>query len=450
MYHVEFEMWHELLNAGKLRALAETLSHVNPADIAQFLQEVTKEHAVVVFRLFSKDLAASVFSFLEAERQEELVSSFADSDLRTLIEEMYVDDAVDFLEELPASLVKRVLRVATPQTRESLNRFLHYPQDSAGSVMTAEFVDLKEQMTVSSALEHVRKIALESETAYVCYCTDATRHLIGVLDLLDLLYADKSKTIGEIMQRNVIFARTTDDRELVADLVSKYDFLALPIVDNEERLVGIVTFDDAMDVVTEEATEDIERMAALLPSDTPYLKTGVFSMYKNRILWLLVLMISGMISGSVLGSFEAVLAAVPLLVTFTPMLTGTGGNAGAQSATLVIRGMSLSEISASDWARVLFKEVRVGLLVGLTLGALNYVRVLIFYPNEEHLAFIALTLGVGMLITVVLAKSVGSLLPIIAKKLGADPAVMASPLVTTIVDSLSLLVFLGIATLLLL
>ena len=252
------------------------------------------------------------------------------------------------------------------------------------------------------------------------------------------------------MQRNVILARTTDDRELVADLASKYDFLALPIVDNEERLVGIVTFDDAMDVVTEEATEDIERMAALLPSDTPYLKTGVFSMYKNRILWLLVLMISGMISGSVLGSFEAVLAAVPLLVTFTPMLTGTGGNAGAQSATLVIRGMSLSEISASDWARVLFKEVRVGLLVGLTLGALNYVRVLIFYPNEEHLAFIALTLGIGMLITVVLAKSVGSLLPIIAKKLGADPAVMASPLVTTIVDSLSLLVFLGIATLLLL
>lgn len=446
MKQVEFETWKLLLSAGKLRALAHELSEINSADIAEFFEEISKEQVVLLFRLFQKDQAAEVFSFLDVEKQETLVSSFADADLHNLIEELYLDDAVDLIEELPASLVKKVLRVVSPQMRESLNRYLNYPQDSAGSIMTSEYVDLREDMTVADALQHVQKIALDSETAYVCYCTDSTRHLIGVLNLLDLLYALPEQKVSDIMDSNVIFSHTSDDREQVAELISKYDFLALPIVDNEERLVGIVTFDDAMDVVTEEATEDMERMAALVPSDAPYLKTGIFSMYKNRIFWLLFLMLSGMVSGFVLGSFEAVLAAVPLLVTFTPMLTGTGGNAGAQSATLVIRSLSLGEIGYSDWKKVWLKEVVVGLLVGFTLGTLNYLRVLLFYPSEPQASIMAITLGVSMLITVVLSKSVGCLLPIAAKRLGADPAVMASPLVTTIVDSLSLLIFLSIAT----
>lgn len=445
MYRVEFDEWKSLLEAGKLRTVAQELSSINEADVADFLEEVSPTQTVLLFRLFEKDRAAAVFSFLDSERRTSVVRSFADSDLGALVDELYLDDAADFLEELPAGMVKRVLRAASKETREALNRLLNYPEDSAGSIMTAEYIDLRETMTAETALERVRKLGLDSETAFVCYCTDETRHLIGVLDLLDLLYADSSATVGEIMNRNVIFARTTDDREAAALLISKYDFLALPIVDSEERLVGIVTFDDAMDVVTEEATEDIERMAALLPSDTTYLKTSVFAMYRNRILWLLFLMFSGMISGFVLGSYETVLAALPLLVTFTPMLTGTGGNAGAQSATLVIRGMSLSQIEMKHWLQVLWKEVRVGFLVGLTLGAFNYVRVLLFYPGEPQRAEIALVLAISVLLTVVLSKSVGCLLPIAAHRIGLDPAVMASPLVTTIVDSLSLVIFLSIA-----
>lgn len=445
MYRVEFDEWKSLLEAGKLRTVAQELSSINEADVADFLEEVSPTQTVLLFRLFEKDRAAAVFSFLDSERRTSVVRSFADSDLGALVDELYLDDAADFLEELPAGMVKRVLRAASKETREALNRLLNYPEDSAGSIMTAEYIDLRETMTAETALERVRRLGLDSETAFVCYCTDETRHLIGVLDLLDLLYADSSATVGEIMNRNVIFAHTTDDREAAALLISKYDFLALPIVDSEERLVGIVTFDDAMDVVTEEATEDIERMAALLPSDTTYLKTSVFAMYRNRILWLLFLMFSGMISGFVLGSYETVLAALPLLVTFTPMLTGTGGNAGAQSATLVIRGMSLSQIEMKHWLQVLWKEVRVGFLVGLTLGAFNYVRVLLFYPGEPQRAEIALVLAISVLLTVVLSKSVGCLLPIAAHRIGLDPAVMASPLVTTIVDSLSLVIFLSIA-----
>ncbi len=450
MNGTEFEILRSLFEAGKLRLVSEKLAQMNAADVADFLESLSSRQSLILLRLLSKDQAAEVFAFLDSERKGELVASFADSDLKALIEELYLDDAVDLLGELPASLVRRVLAAASSETRESLNLFLNFSSDSAGSIMTSEYIDLKASMTVADALEVVRNRALESETAYVCYCTDETRHLIGVVDLLDLLYAKSDRTIGEIMNRNVIFAQTSDDREAVAEKIRKYDFLALPIVDNELRLVGIVTFDDAMDVVTEEATEDFERMAALVPSATPYLKTGVFAMYKNRILWLLFLMVSGMISGGILGNFEAVMASFPLLVTFTPMLTGTGGNAGAQSATLVIRGMSLSEITNAEWLRVLWKELRVGLLIGASLGFLNYLRVLLFYPSEPQIATIALVLAVSMLVTVVFSKVVGSLLPMAAKKLGADPAVMASPLVTTIVDSISLLIFLSFATLMLL
>lgn len=443
------ELLKSLLDAGKFRLVSEKLSLMNEADVADFFSALSPKQTLLLFRLLPKDLAASVFAFLDADKKSELVVSFADSDLNALIEELYLDDAVDLLGELPASLVKRVLAVASAETRSNLNLFLNFPSDSAGSIMTSEYIDLKESMRISEALERVRKTALDSETAYVCYCTDDTRHLIGVTDLLDLLYTEGDLTVGDVMDRNVIFAQTSDDRESVAEKIRKYDFLALPIVDAENRLVGIVTFDDAMDVVTQEATEDIERMAALVPSDTPYLKTGVFSMYKNRIFWLLFLMVSGMVSGSILGSFEAIIAAFPLLVTFTPMLTGTGGNAGAQSSTLVIRGMSLGEIEKRDWLRVLYKELRVALLVGLTLGGLNYLRILIFYPNEPMASVIALILALSMLVTVVFSKVVGSLLPMAAKRLGADPAVMASPLVTTIVDSISLLIFLSFATVLL-
>ncbi len=444
-----FVKWNDLLSSSEVRVLVGELVESNPADIAEFFQEIEPHEALLLFRCLPKDNSAEVFSFLDTDLQEEIVASVTREELLALVERSYLDDTVDLLSELPANLVGRVLSVASAEKRETINRFLNYEEDSAGSVMTAEYLSFKESMRVSDAMAHVRAKHPTRETVYVGYCIDETRRLLGVIDLVDLLFAAPDATVGEIMNRSVIFAYTADDRESVAEKIAKYDFLALPIVDAEERLVGIVTVDDALDVVTREATEDIERMAALHPSDEPYLKSSVWGLFKNRIFWLFFLMLSGMISGAIMGSFEALLATAPLLVTFVPMLTGTGGNAGAQSATLVVRGMSLSEIEPSDWLRVLWKEIRVSLLVGVSLGALNYARVLLFYPNEEDIQALALVLGLSMLFTVFLAKSVGCLLPIVAKKLGADPAVMASPLVTTIVDSLSIVIFFCLASALL-
>lgn len=449
MRETMFEGLDTLLEEKHYRALSEALSHENPADTAEYLEHLDEKNAGLVFRLLKKEESVEVFSFLQADLQEKLVADIGDGELSYIIEELSVDDAVDFIEELPAHLVKRVLSTAKPQKRELINRFLNYPQDCAGSVMTSGWAELHENMTVTEAIAHIRTQCPDRESLYVLYVIDRTRHLVGVLDFLDLLYAEPHEKIGSIMERNVISVLTTDDREYVASQIAKYDFLAMPVVDREGRLVGIVTMDDALDVVTEEATEDIEKMAALHPSDAPYLKTGVFSLYKNRIVWLLFLMLSGMITGAVLGQFEAAIAAVPLLVTFIPMLMDTGGNAGAQSAVLVIRGMSLSEISAKDWLCVLWKELRVSLLVGVTLAALNYLRVVLFYPEQPEIAGIALTLALSMMGTVVLAKTVGCLLPIAAKKCRLDPAVMASPVVTTVADTFSILLYFGIATLIL-
>ncbi len=442
---VKLELENDL-EARRFRQVGLKLSEQNPADAAEFLETLSEEQLRLVFRMLKKSVSAEVFSFLSPDVQETLALTATDKDLAFIIEELYTDDAVDFLEELPATLVKKVLSNATPENRLLLNRFLNYPEDSAGSVMTSEYLDFKENMTVAKAIAHIRKTGLDKETVHVGYVIDSTRHLLGMLDIVDLLYADPDALIRDVMHTPVISVTTTDDKEHVAKEIAKYDFLAIPVVDGENRLVGIVTVDDAIDVVTEEATEDMEKMAALHPSDTPYLKTGVFSLYKNRILWLLFLMLSGMITGTILGGYEHAIASIPLLVTFIPMLTDTGGNAGSQSATLIIRGMSLGEVSAKDWLKVLWKELRVSLLVGITLGALNYLRVLLFYPGQEHLQQIALTLAISMIATVILAKTVGSLLPILAKRFHADPAVMAAPLVTTIVDSLTLLVYFGIAT----
>ena len=353
-----------------------------------------------------------------------------------------MDDAVDMLEELPANVVKRVLKNARPDTRKLINQFLNYPENSAGSIMTAEYVGLKQSMTVEQAFAYIRKNGVDKETIYTCYVMDAKRRLEGVVTVKDLLMNPYEEIIGNIMDTHVIKAFTTEDQEEVADSFQKYDLLSLPVVDHEERLVGIVTVDDVVDVMEQEATEDFEKMAAMLPSEKPYLKTGVFQLAKNRIAWLLILMISSMITGGILAKYEAAFAVIPLLVTFIPMLTDTGGNAGSQSSTMIIRGMAVGEIEPGDLFKVLWKELRVGIIVGAILGFVNYVRLVILYPGKEMLC---LTVVLSLMVTVVIAKTIGCVLPIAAKVFHMDPAIMAAPLITTIVDAVSLIIYFQLA-----
>ena len=433
---------YELIEKKKFIELREILIEMNEVDISEFLETLEIEKMTVVFRMLPKEISSEVFAFLESDTQEHIINSVTDSELSEIIEDLFVDDAVDLLEELPAYVVKRVLNNAKSETRNLINQFLRYEENSAGSIMTAEFIHLRKNMTVDSAFEKVRKVARDMETIYTCYVTDEGRRLEGVVSIKSMILSDPNVLLGEIMEDDVISVSTDDDREEVAALFSKYGLLSLPVVDHERRLVGIVTVDDAVDVINEEATEDFEIMAAMRPSEKPYLRTGVFSLAKNRIMWLLVLMISAMLTGKVLEKFESAFAAFPLLVTFIPMLTGTGGNAGSQSSTLIIRGMALSEISMKDIGRVIWKEIRVSVLVGFALSAVNYARLLMMYPDNALLAFVV---ALSLFATVIIAKVTGCILPMLARLVNADPAIMAAPIITTLVDVFALVFYFTMA-----
>ena len=436
----------ELLKAGQYLKLRQLIVNYNVADIAAYMEKMEQDEVLKLFRILPKSMAADVFSYLEIETEQYVITSMSEKDAAGIIDNLMADDATDLLEEMPANVVKRLLAHASPETRRDINHLLRYPEDSAGSIMTVEFVDLKESQTVTQAIERIRKLGVDSETINICYVLDNQRKLKGTIALRYLLLTNPDNKIGDIMHENVISIHTLMDQEEVARQFQKYDFTAMPVVDNEERLVGIITVDDVVDILQEEATEDIEKMAAIVPSDKPYMKTGVFEIWKKRIPWLLFLMISATFTGKIIASFEEALSVYVVLTTFIPMLMDTGGNAGGQASVTIIRGLSLKEIEFSDYLKVLWKEMRVAVLCGLTLAAANFLK-LMFIDRVSLMvsAVVCLTL----VIAVFLAKVVGSMLPMAAKKLGFDPAVMASPFITTIVDALSLLVYFRIATLLL-
>ena len=436
----------KLLEEKKYASLRDILTTINPADIALIFAEIPEEKLPLLFRLLPKELAAEAFVEMDEDMQEHLIKGFSDAELKAVVDELYVDDAVDIVEEMPANVVKRVLKQADPELRKMINEILKYPEDSAGSIMTTEYLSLRPQMTVEEAIKRIRRTCVDKETIYTCYVTDQNRTLIGMLSLKDLLVADDDDIVENIMETNVICVETHTDQEEVAQSLSKYNFMALPVVDKETRLVGIVTFDDAIDVIEEETTEDIEMMAAITPTDKPYLKTSVFEIWKKRIPWLLLLMISATFTTLIISSFESALAAQLVLTSFIPMIMGTGGNSGSQSSVTIIRGLSLDEIEFSDILKVIWKETRVAILCGLTLAVANFFKLILFEGVEVA---ISLTISLTLLITVLVAKVIGSSLPMLAKKIGFDPAVMASPLITTMVDALSLLVYFTTATALL-
>ncbi len=437
---------NELLETKQFQRLHEIIADTNEIDVAAFMEQLTPIQQVMCFRTLPKDQASDVFAELEPETQQTIIASITDQEIGTIIEDLFVDDAVDMLEEMPAMVVKRVLKNAKPETRSLINQFLKYPEDSAGSIMTAEYVDLHKDMTVLQAIDRIRKRGEESEQIYTCYVTNHKRILEGVVTVKELLLSADDTLIEDMMETDVITVTTLDDKESVAQTMMKYDFLAMPVVDQEYRLVGIITVDDVMDVIEEEATEDMEKMAAIAPSDHPYLKTSVFSLAKNRIVWLLFLMISAMFTGSILEHYEAAFVAFPLLVTCMPMLTGTAGNAGSQASTLIIRGMSVGDIQLRDWLRVAFKEFRVAILCGLALCIVNTARLLITYPGQTT---ITIVVSLSLFLIIIIAKCIGSLLPMLAKLIHVDPAIMASPVISTIMDSVSMLLYFNIARVLL-
>ncbi|PNH21303.1 magnesium transporter [Lachnospiraceae bacterium] len=432
-----------LVRSNQFRTLRQELSEMNEVDVAAFMEELDPEKTLVVFRLLPKELASDVFACLELEQQQHIVSSITDKELTNIIEDLAVDDAVDMVEELPANIVKRILQNATPETRTQINEFLKYPENSAGSIMTAEYIGLRKTMTVEEAFGYIREHGVDKETIYTCYVMNNKRFLEGVITVKELLMNPYETLIEDIMDTHVIKAQTTDDREDVVDLFNKYDLTSLPVVDKEERLVGIITVDDAVDVMEEEATEDFEKMAAMMPSEKPYLKTGVLEMAKNRIPWLLILMISATLTGGVLSKYENAFAVLPILVTFVPQLMDTGGNSGSQASTMVIRGMAVGEIELRDVMRVLWKEIRVGLVCGVILALVNFLRILIFFPGQQ---MVGIVVALSMCFTVIAAKMIGCLLPLGAQRIGIDPAIMASPLITTMVDTMSLIVYFEFAS----
>ena len=432
------ERIEDLLKRKQYTALRDLLADLEPADIASLFEDLDEDSIPLLFRLLPKEPAAEVLVELDPDAQEMLIRGFSNTELKEVLDELYLDDAVDIVEEMPANVVKRILKHADPDTRKSINEILKYPEDSTGSIMTMEFVDLKQTMTVEAAFKRIRRTGLDKETINICYVIDEQRHLIGLLSIRTLVLADEDDVIGDIMQTNIISVHTLDDKETTALALSKYGFLALPVVDTENRLVGIVTVDDAMDVLQEEATEDIELMAAILPSDKPYLKTGVFETWKARTPWLLVLMLSATFTGIILTHFENALSACAVLTAFIPMLMSTGGNSGSQASVTIIRGLSLNEIQYKDFLRVFWKEIRVGVLCGVTLAAANYVKLLLI---DRVSSPVAATVCLTLVLTVVFSKIVGSLLPMGAKKIGLDPAVMAAPFISTIVDVLSLVIY---------
>lgn len=441
----------ELLELKEFAQIKESFADLQAADAAQLLEDMfelikDKKDILILFRLMPKDLAAEVFSFCETETQAELISGFSDRELRDVLEQTFVDDTVDMVEEMPANLVKRILQNSDPETRIAINQILHYPEDSAGSIMTIEYVELLPTMTVQDAFMRIKRTGVDKETIYTCYVKDKNRKLIGLVTVKTMLLSESDDLIEDIMETNVISVNTHEDQEEVSAIMSKYDFLALPVVDAENRLVGIVTVDDIVDVIQEEATEDIEKMAAITPSEKPYLKIGIFETWKQRIPWLLILMISATFTGSIIDMYTESLAACAILTTFIPMFMGTGGNAGSQASVTIIRGLSINEIEFSDWFRIVWKELRVALLCGVTLAVI-YFGVLIWVMKIEFM--IAVVVGLTLVVTVIAAKLVGCTLPMLAKKIGFDPAVMASPFITTIVDTLSLVIFFKIAVMLL-
>ncbi len=455
-YEQRRERLLQLLENRRLKSLQNELEDMNEFDVAEFLTELGEDDALkmmTVFRLLSKERGAEVFAELDAPEQQEIINSISDKELGYIVEDMYVDDAVDMMEELPANIVKRVMRTATPETRALINQYLKYPENSAGSIMTAEFVDLKKYMNVRESIARIRRVGEDKETIYVCYVTNAHRKLEGVVTVKDLLLDDDEAVIEDIMDTNVIFVRTTDDRSEAAERISDYDLLAIPVVDKEDRLVGIVTVDDVIDVLQEETTEDFDLMAGIAPSDKPYSRTGAVEMWKRRIPWLMFLMLSATFTSIIITHFEDALAACAVLTGFIPMLTGTGGNAGSQSSTAVIRSLSIGDTEPADIVRVIWKEIRVAVLCGITLACINFVKMLtvdrILLSNTAVTVPVAFTVSATIVFVVIFAKSVGCTLPMLAEKVGIDPAVMASPLISTITDAVSLLIYFALATVIL-
>lgn len=443
---------YTLIENKKFAQLKVIISEMQPADIAEILDEANERDIPVIFRILPKELAAEVFVEFDSDKQELLVNSFNDKELRDVLNELFLDDATDIIDEMPANVAKRILKNTDAVTRRLINQLLAYPDDSAGSIMTTEYIDLKKNMTVDESFDRIRKIGIDTETIYTCYVTDSSRKLLGTISLRDLLLNDKKCVIGDLMDENVISANTLDDKEEVASLFDRYDILAMPVVDKEHRLVGIITVDDAIDVMQEEASEDIEKMAAMLPSENTYLKTGIFETFKSRIPWLMFLMISATFTGMIISNFEAKLTQCIALVAFIPMLMGTGGNSGSQSSVSVIRALSLGDIDFKDIFKVIWKEFRVSVMVGVVLSLINFVKLylidyLLLHTFDNDIVILEmLTICITLVFVVIVAKIVGSVLPIIAQKIGLDPTVMASPFVTTILDAVSLLIYFGIAT----
>ena len=433
----------ELVETKQYTILRQELSEMNEADIASFLQTLEEEDMLKIFRILPKTLAADVFSYLPIEEEQMIITSLSDREAANIVNNLMADDATDLLEEMPANIVKRILANANSETRRDINHLLRYPEDSAGSIMTVEYVDLKENITVSDAINRIRNVGLDSETINICYVLDVKRKLVGTVALRYLLLSDPDAIIGDIMHENVISLNTLMDQEEVARQFQKYDFTAMPVVDNENRLVGIITVDDVVDIMQEEATEDMEKMAAIVPSDKSYMKTGVFETFTKRIPWLLLLMVSATFTGGIIASFEDALSACATLTVYIPMLMDTGGNAGGQASVTIIRGLSLNEIAFRDIFRVIWKEARVSILCGITLSAANFAKLMLLDRVDIKIAIVVcLTLVAAVLV----AKLVGCVFPMVAKRIGFDPAVMASPFITTIVDAISLLIYFQIAS----
>ncbi len=448
----------EMIHGKEYKKLREMLDSMNPADIAEIMEdlvdddEITYEQLPRFFRLLPKDLAADTFVEFNSDMQEELIKALSDREIKQVMDDMFVDDAVDVIEEMPANVVSRMLNNTDPKTRKIINQVLNYPEDSAGSIMTVEYVDLKPDMTVKQAFDHIRKTGVDTETIYICYVTER-RKLIGIVTVRELLLNPYETIVGDIMEEDVISVKTTDDKEFVAHTLAQDDFNALPVVDKDDRLVGIVTVDDAIDVLTEEATEDIEKMAAITPSEHPYLRSSIWEIWKQRSPWLLFLMVSATFTGMIITGYEEALAAQAVLTAFIPMLMDTGGNSGSQASVTIIRGLSLNEIYLKDIFEVLWKEFRVSLMCGVTLATVSFVKVMLvdrmLLGNQNITIPVALVVSLTLVFTVVIAKLIGCSLPIFAKKIGFDPAVMASPLITTIVDALSLMIYMNLATMIL-
>ncbi|MBQ9889979.1 MAG: magnesium transporter [Firmicutes bacterium] len=448
----------EKLRSKQYQPLREQLDELNPADIAEIMEalfddeEINNYELTLLYRLLPKDVAADVFVELNSGMQEALISALSDKELRAVFDDMYLDDTVDVIEEMPANVVERILSNVDAETRKNINQILNYPEDSAGSIMTIEYVELSPKMTVKQAFDHIRNTGIDKETVYTCYVTERKK-LVGFVSVRDLLMNPYEAKIGDIMDDNVISVQTTDDKEAVANVLSKYDMIAVPVVDKEGRLVGIVTVDDAIDVLTEEATEDIEKMAAITPSEHPYLRSTAIEIWKQRIPWLLLLMVSATFTGMIITSFENALAAQVALTAFIPMLMDTGGNSGSQASVTIIRGLSLGDIEFSDILKVVWKEFRVSILCGISLSVVAFGKIMLvdhmLMHNDDITPLVAFVICAALALTVIIAKLVGCTLPLLAKKVGFDPAVMASPFITTIVDALSLMIYMNLATLIL-